>query len=103
MEFFCSLVITLFSTYYKLYFTATKNAFENKQQFLGFRIYKEIPTGKKSPNLTFAISLDQLQMFSRLYKNLDVLNLTFFFFFPAMIGTLSNLSAKTPYGFHVCM
>lgn len=51
MEFFCSLVITLFSTYYKLYFTATKNAFENKQQFLDFRIYKEIPIGKKIPKL----------------------------------------------------
>lgn len=47
MEIFCSFVIILFSTYYKLYFTATKNAFQNKQQFLGFRTYKEICIGKK--------------------------------------------------------
>lgn len=61
--------------------------FKNKQQFLGLRIYKEIPTGGKKKNpqtLTFAISLDQLQMFSRLHKNLDVLNLTLWGFFPLL-------------------
>lgn len=56
---------------------------------------------KKSPNLTFAISLDQLPMFSGLYKNLDVLNLTLWVFSPALIGTVSNLSAKTLCKFHM--
>lgn len=48
--FFFSVVIVLFSTDSKLYFTAIKNAFQNKQQFLGFRVYKEIPIGKKNKN-----------------------------------------------------
>lgn len=55
MEIFCSLVIILFSPYYKLYFTTTKNAFQNKQQFLGFRIYKEIPIGKKKNPQTWPL------------------------------------------------
>lgn len=82
MEIFSSLIIILFSTYYKPCFTASKNAFQNKQQFLGFRIYKDMPIGKKIPKLTFAISLAQLQMLSRLHKTLDVLNLTFWVFSP---------------------
>lgn len=80
-----------------------KMHFKTNSNFQASEYTKKSPQEekKKSPNLTFAISLDQLQMFSGLYKNLDVLNLTLWVFPPALIGTVSNLSAKTLCEFHM--